>query len=71
MGLGKTLSMVATIVAAMPDAQKFTKVPLTTLLTTGADRRPVKSTLIIVPSACMIPGVYPPQSLLENTNYWS
>ena len=55
MGLGKTLTMIATIVTTIPHAECFVAGKLGTHENTKTAMIPVKSTLIIVPSACRFP----------------
>jgi SWI/SNF-related matrix-associated actin-dependent regulator of chromatin subfamily A3 len=51
MGLGKSLSMIATIVATLLNAKQFAEARSQTCLTVDTSKIRVKSTLIVVPSA--------------------
>ena len=53
MGLGKSLTMIVTIVMTMANAENFVQGRLGAHYTAKNSKIPIKSTLIIVPSACM------------------
>jgi SWI/SNF-related matrix-associated actin-dependent regulator of chromatin subfamily A3 len=57
MGLGKTLTMIATIMTTTLHAERFVEGKLRSHENTKAPMIPVKSTLIIVPSACRFPMI--------------
>lgn len=52
MGLGKTLSVLSAIIDSMEDARVFAN---------SGERNNVMSTLIIVPSECMLAALMPPE----------
>lgn len=52
MGLGKTLTMITSIVSSLTQAEDFAAGNLSDIKAAKASRIPVKSTLVIVPSTC-------------------
>jgi SNF2 family DNA or RNA helicase len=66
MGLGKSLTMIATIVTTMASAKRFATRILATNHIAETIKIPVKSTLIVVPYACTTPSTCIPVHRFQN-----
>jgi hypothetical protein len=66
MGLGKTLTMIATIVTTLSRATHFATGELSHDKGAKSGKIPVMSTLVIVPSVCQYPQYRRPLELLMN-----